>query len=87
MAELCWVNREGNISYRESTRQQSKKALDPTSQSESWSKFLAPKVETSNVYDVLSGGVSASSNANVIIKSRKSKEKIPVLDDWETFEG
>jgi transcriptional repressor NF-X1 len=66
-AELCWVNREGTVSYRESTRTQpSKKSVEPSAAA--WNKFLLPKVETSNSYGALGGSsgqhrvVGSSSN-------------------------
>jgi hypothetical protein len=90
-AELCWVNREGQVSYRESTRQQQqpKKPSESTSVAP-WSKFMTPKVETSNTYDALSAaaksGGSTSTNG-VATKKKKKEEDVPVLDDWENFEG
>jgi len=88
-AELCWVNREGQVSYRESTRQQQKKPNESSSVAP-WSKFMTPKVETSNTYDALSAaaksGGSTSTNG-VAMKKKKKEEDVPVLDDWENFEG
>ena len=86
-AELCWINREGQVSYRESTRQQQKKANESTSAAP-WSKFMAPTFESSNTYDALSGvGTSAGSSAVNRVVAKKKKESTPVLDDWESFEG
>ena len=87
-AELCWVNREGQVSYRESSRQQKKpvEAKDPAAL---WSGYLnTPRFESSNTYDVL----NASKNAGAIshgvkVKEEKEKNSVPVLDSWENFEG
>ena len=94
-AELCWINREGTVSYRESTRPQnqtSKKPAESTS-APSWSKFMPPKVETSNYFDVLSrmaklhvNGVNPTPAPNPPAPKKK-KEEEPVLDDWESFEA
>lgn len=87
-AELCWVNREGQVSYRESTRQQTKKPSESTSIAP-WSKFMTPKVETSNAYDALSAATKSggSVSANGVAAKKKKEEAVPVLDDWENFEG
>jgi len=86
-AELCWINREGQVSYRESTRQQQKKPNESTSVVP-WSKFMAPKFESSNVYDALTGvGTSTARSAVNEVVAKKNKESTPVLDDWESFEG
>lgn len=88
-AELCWVNREGHVSYRESTRQQQKKGGEPSSLA-AWDKFRPPKVETSNVYEVLTGGgrIGEDLSDKVAKKEKKKQEegKAPLLDDWESFE-
>jgi hypothetical protein len=83
-AELCWINRESQVSYRESTKQQTKKSIEP-SPVIPWNKLVTPKFESSNTYNALSGiagGTSAVTGANT-----KKKETVPVLDDWESFEG
>ena len=86
-AELCWINREGQVSYRESTRQQQKKPNESTSVAP-WSKVMAPKFESSNTYDALSGvGTSTARSAVNGVVAKKKKESTPVLDDWESFEG
>ena len=90
--ELCWVNREGNVSYRESTRQLSKKPSEPPAAP--WSKFMPPKVEMSNTYDALSGvggvasGPRSSTPTTLSASARKVRQQeLPVLEDWESFEG
>ena len=91
-AELCWVNREGTVSYRESTRQQTKKTVEPVAAP--WSKFMPPKVETSNTYGLLSGAIAVASSVGssgsrlvTAVKSAKIRKKEePILDDWEAFE-
>jgi hypothetical protein len=88
-AELCWVNREGQVSYRESTRHQKKpaEAKDPAAV---WSKYLnAPKFDSSNAYDVLTASkVPGAGTSAVKVKKKEDKkaEVEPVLDDWEKFE-
>jgi transcriptional repressor NF-X1 len=89
-AELCWINREGQVSYRESTRQQQKKGGESSS-SAVWNKFGPPKVETSNVYNVLTGGgkIDEDLSSDRVAKKEKKKQeegKVLLLDDWETFE-
>lgn len=84
-AELCWINRESQVSYRESTRQQTKKPIEPSSVI-SWSKLMTPKFESSNTYDALSGIANGSSVVKGV-SGKKKKETVPVLDDWESFEG
>ena len=90
MAELCWVNREGRVSYRESTRQQEKKAIQSTSAAP-WNQFTHPKVETSNMYDALTGagkiGRSLPSDGEAKKKKKQLEDQASVLDDWEAFEG
>jgi hypothetical protein len=88
-AELCWVNREGQVSYRESTRQQKKpaEAKDPAAV---WSKHLnPPKFESSNTYDMLNASKNAGAGTNGIrVKKEDKKADVePVLDNWESFEG
>jgi hypothetical protein len=87
-ADLCWINREGGITYRESTRQ-NKKPNDPSTSAAPWSKFMTPKVETANTFEALSGA-GKSGGGNVIVNGpdvkKKKKEETPVLDDWESFE-
>jgi hypothetical protein len=85
-AELCWINREGQVSYRESTRQQQKKPNESTSVAP-WSKVMAPKFESSNTYDALSGVGTSTARSAVDGVTKKKKESTPVLDDWESFEG
>ena len=86
-AELCWINREGQVSYRESTRQQQKKANESTSVA-AWSKFMTPKFGSSNTYDALSRlGPSTSTSTADGVSGKKKTESTPVLDDWESFEG
>jgi hypothetical protein len=96
-AELCWVNREGQVSYRESTRQQSSNKPSTSTSVALWSKLATPKFETPNTYDALGVGGkipaswSASSSANGVVAAKPKKkvqeeENIPVLDDWESFE-
>lgn len=91
-AELCWVNREGQVSYRESTKLAKKSFESSGAPIAPWSKYLTPKVETSNSYDPLSGaGTSVSapvaSVTNVPKKKKKQEQEVmPVLDDWEKFE-
>jgi hypothetical protein len=90
-ADLCWINREGTVSYRESTRQQSQTSKKPAESSSvaPWSKFMPPKVETSNNFDVLSG--VAKLNVNGVVpapaSAPKKKKEEAVLDDWESFEA
>ena len=87
-AELCWVGREGQVSYRESTRQQPKKSAE-TTPAAPLRKFRLSKVETSNLYDILS---SAGNNADdtdlmsSLSKKKKKEEGSSVLDNWESFE-
>ena len=91
-ADLCWINREGTVSYRESTRQQnpnSKKPAESTSTA-AWSKSMPPRVETSNNFDVLSRMAKLNVNGAAAAPSvpKKKKEEVePVLDDWESFEA
>jgi hypothetical protein len=83
-AELCWINRESQVSYRESTKQQTKKPVEP-SPVIPWNKLMATKFESSNTYNALSGIAGGSSTVKGA--SMKKKETVPVLDDWESFEG
>lgn len=89
-AELCWVNREGQVSYRETTRQQ-KKPAEPKDPAAMWNKYLnPPKFDSSNAYDVLNASKNSGVNANSVkVKKEEKKEdiQIPVLDSWENFEG
>jgi hypothetical protein len=88
--ELCWVNREGNVSYRESTKQQTKKPIESTAATGPWSKFVTPRVETSNTYEVLTGGARTVDSINVSdkpTKGKKQEEVAAVPDNWENFEG
>lgn len=89
-ADLCWINREGAVSYRESTRQQNQNNKKPTEPSSGvpWSKFMPPKVETSNNFDVLNGMAKLNVNGTVpAVPKKKKREEEPVLDDWESFEA
>ena len=83
-AELCWVNKEGEVSYRESTRQQSKKPAAPASSVAPWSKSMPPQLETMNTFHALHVGTSQPVKAAVAAK--KKKDDARVLDDWESFE-
>jgi hypothetical protein len=88
-ADLCWVNREGGVSYRESTRQ-TRKLNDASSSAAPWSKLMTPKVETANTFDALNGaGKSVVGNTvtDGATARRKKREETPVLDDWESFEA
>ena len=86
MADLCWINREGEVSYRESTRRTKKPNGTPSVPP--WSKFMTPTVETSNTYDPLTGAGSSGGSKTVnSVSARKKKENTPVLDDWESFDG
>ena len=48
---------------------------------------MTPKFESSNTYDALSGAAGSSSTVNVVAAKKKKEEKMPVLEDWESFEG
>jgi len=51
---------------------------------------MTPKVETSNTYDALSAATKSGSSAStngVAAKKKKKEEEVPVLDNWENFEG
>lgn len=75
-AELCWINREGQVSYRESTRQLNK-AIQ-SAPVPPWNKPMAPKFESSNVYDALSGvGASASSATVNSVTAKKERRSRP----------
>ena len=87
-AELCWVNREGQVSYRESTKQQ-KKPVEPKDPGVTWNKFVTlPRFDSSNAYDVLNAPVSTTSKGHVakVKKEVKKADEVPVLDNWESFE-
>jgi hypothetical protein len=84
-AELCWLNKDRQISYRESTRQPSKPSTEKPS-AIPWDKFLPPKVETSNTYDALSKDVESEKNASGKRIGKKVEELLPTLDNWESFE-
>lgn len=87
MADLCWINREGEVSYRESTKQPTKKP-DGTSSVAPWSNFMPSTVEPSkNIFTALTGAETAGSSKPINnVSARKKKEDTPVLDDWENFE-
>jgi hypothetical protein len=86
--DLCWINREGGVSYRESTRQ-NRKLNDASSSAAPWSKLMTPKVETANTFDALNGA-GKSVRGNTVdngATARRKREETPVLDDWESFEA
>jgi transcriptional repressor NF-X1 len=85
MADLCWINREGEISYRESTRQ-TKKPNGTTSVAP-WSKFMTPPTfETPNTYDALTGAGTAGSSKSTNVSRgqscffKKEKNKTNISD-------
>jgi hypothetical protein len=48
---------------------------------------MAPKFESSNAYGALSRAAGSSSTVNAVAAKKKKEEKMPVLEDWESFEG